>query len=133
MQEEYTPEKIIEIINSAADASLEASLASKAEQKKARQGFSEKEISKILDSTSNEIVRREEVDYLATQIKNRFAKIKSISKENFNMFEVAMQCHRLVNDYRQCSLEKKTLKIYFPSQHQQLLLVIPQKQGWMQS
>ncbi|MBP7283653.1 MAG: hypothetical protein KBA66_18850 [Leptospiraceae bacterium] len=106
MQEEYTPEKIIEIINSAADASLEASLASKAEQKKARQGFSEKEISKILDSTSNEIVRREEVDYLATQIKNRFAKIKSISKENFNMFEVAMQCHRLVNDYRQLAREK---------------------------
>ena len=81
MQEEYTPEKIIEIINSAADASLEASLASKAEQKKARQGFSEKEISKILDSTSNEIVRREEVDYLATQIKNRFAKIKTAFHE----------------------------------------------------
>jgi hypothetical protein len=34
MQEEYTPEKIIEIINSAANASLEASQASKEEGKK---------------------------------------------------------------------------------------------------
>ena len=36
MQEEYTPEKIIEIINSAANASLEASQASKAEAKKSK-------------------------------------------------------------------------------------------------
>lgn len=106
MQEEYTPEKIIEIINSAADASLEASQASKAEGKKSKLAFSEKEISKIIDSTSNEIVRREEVDYLANQIKKRFTKIKAISKDNFNMFEVAMQCHRLVNDYRQLAREK---------------------------
>ena len=106
MQEEYTPEKIIEIINSAANASLEASQASKAEAKKVKEGFSENEIAKLLDSTSNEIVRREEVDYLANQIKNRFTKIKAISKDNFNMFEVAMQCHRLVNDYRQLAKEK---------------------------
>jgi len=75
-------------------------------QKKVKEGFSENEIAKLLDSTSNEIVRREEVDYLANQIKNRFTKIKAISKENFNMFEVAMQCHRLVNDYRQLAKEK---------------------------
>ena len=106
MQEEYTPEKIIEIINSAADASLEASQASKSSVRKETSGFSEKDIAKILDSTSNEIVRREQVDYLANQIKNRFTKIKAISKENFNMFEVAMQCHRLVNDYRQLAKEK---------------------------
>lgn len=106
MHEEYTPEKIIEIINSAADASLEQSLASKAEGKKEKFGFTEKEITKILDHTSNEIVRREQVDFLANQIKKRFTKIKSISKENFNMFEVAMQCHRLVNDYRQLAREK---------------------------
>ena len=78
MQEEYTPEKIIEIINSAANASLEASQASKAEAKKVKEGFSENEIAKLLDSTSNEIVRREEVDYLANQIKNRFTKIKAM-------------------------------------------------------
>ena len=106
MQEEYTPEKIIEIINSAADASLEASQASKSSVRKETSGFSEKDIAKILDSTSNEIVRREQVDYLANQIKNRFTKIKAISKDNFNMFEVAMQCHRLVNDYRQLAREK---------------------------
>ena len=74
--------------------------------KRNSEGFSENEIAKLLDSTSNEIVRREEVDYLANQIKNRFTKIKAISKENFNMFEVAMQCHRLVNDYRQLAKEK---------------------------
>ena len=85
---------------------MEASQASKAEAKKVKEGFSENEISKLLDSTSNEIVRREEVDYLANQIKNRFTKIKAISKDNFNMFEVAMQCHRLVNDYRQLAKEK---------------------------
>lgn len=106
MQEEYTPEKIIEIINNAANASLEASQASKTEDNKSRVTFSEKEITKILDSSSDEIVRREEVDYLAGQIKKRFTKIKAISKDNFNMFEVAMQCHRLVNDYRQLAREK---------------------------
>ncbi|HMV44292.1 MAG TPA: hypothetical protein PK079_02185 [Leptospiraceae bacterium] len=107
MQEEYTPEKIIEIINSAAHASLEQTKASKAERSKVpATGFTEKEISKLLENTANEIVRKEEVDYLANRIKNRFAKIKAISKENFNMFEVAMQCHRLVNDYRALAKQK---------------------------
>lgn len=107
MQEEYTPEKIIEIINNAASASLAETKATKSEKNKIpTTGFTEKEITKLLENTANEIVRKEEVDYLANRIKNRFSKIKAISKENFNMFEVAMQCHRLVNDYRQLARQK---------------------------
>ena len=30
----------------------------------------------------------------------RFARLKKISKDNFNMFEVAMLCHKLAADYR---------------------------------
>jgi hypothetical protein len=105
MSENYSTEKIIELINSSTNASIE-SIQSKKKEANTTQIFSEDEITRLINETSDEIIRKEQVDYLSEQVKKRFIKIKSFSKENFNMFEVAMQCHKLVNDYRQLAKEK---------------------------
>jgi hypothetical protein len=106
MQDPFTTEKIIEIINGAADKSLEKTQSYRAVSPEDTASFSEADIEKLLNETSDEIVRKEQVDYLSEQIKKRFLKIKSVSKENFNMFEVAMQCQKLVTDYKQLAKEK---------------------------
>lgn len=105
-QESYTTERIIEIINGATDKNLEKTLEQKKYSGADTASFSESEISKLIDATSDEILKTEQSDFLQERIKKRFLKLKSISKENFNMFEVAMQCKKLVEDYKQLAKEK---------------------------
>lgn len=95
-----TPEQIIQIIDKAAEDNMkdEKMLENVISPKKNKQQ-SEK-VSEIIDSATQEILKKEQADYLISEIKNRFIKIKAIQKENFNMFEVVLHCHRLVSDYK---------------------------------
>lgn len=106
MNQEYTTERIIEIINGATDKNLEKTLEQKKYSGSDTASFSESDITKLINATSDEILKSEQSDILQERIKKRFLKLKSISKENFNMFEVAMQCKKLVEDYKALAKEK---------------------------
>ncbi|MCB1192369.1 MAG: hypothetical protein KDK90_18125 [Leptospiraceae bacterium] len=95
-----TPEQIIQIIDKAAEETMndEKMLEGIISPKKNKQE-SEK-VSQIIDNATQEILKKEQADYLISEIKNRFLKIKGIQKENFNMFEVVLHCHKLVNEYK---------------------------------
>ncbi len=106
MNHEYTTERIIEIINGASDKNLEKTLEQKKYSGLDTATFSESEITKLINATSDEILKGEQSELLQERIKKRFLKLKSISKENFNMFEVAMQCKKLVDEYKALAKEK---------------------------
>jgi hypothetical protein len=102
IKESYTADDILAILDAAAEKKLREQ-----ENMKFEDDFSSEEdkeeaesLSKIIDSASDDILKKEQTDILTNEIKKRFLRIKHIGKENFNMFEIAMQCHRLVQDYR---------------------------------
>ncbi|MDX1961485.1 MAG: hypothetical protein SFU98_23150, partial [Leptospiraceae bacterium] len=62
-----------------------------------------KQAAKIIDSSTEQLVQKqqkEQSDLLSEEIRKRFATLKKVNKENFNMFEVAITCHKLANDYK---------------------------------
>ncbi len=58
------------------------------------------EVARMIDSSTQEKLRKEESELLMEDIKKRFAKLKKISKDNFNMLEIALSCHKIANDYK---------------------------------
>lgn len=58
------------------------------------------EVAKMIDSSTEEKLRKEQSEFLMDDIKKRFAKLKKISKDNFNMLEIALSCHKIANDYK---------------------------------
>lgn len=63
-------------------------------------GEEEDKALKVIEGSTEDILKKEQGEIIANEIKKRFLKIKSIRKENFNMFEVAILCHRVVEDYK---------------------------------
>lgn len=69
------------------------------------------EVAKMIDSSTQEKLRKEESELLIEDIKKRFAKLKKISKDNFNMLEVALSCHKIANNYKKLARLNKWTEI----------------------
>lgn len=101
-----TTEEISKIIDDAATKVLKNSFEEEPEIDLAEDSViiserqKKEEIAKMIDSSTQEKVRKEESELLMEDIRRRFAKLKKISKDNFNMLEVALSCHKIANDYK---------------------------------
>lgn len=108
----YTNEQILEIIDSAAEKTMkEVHFEDMDHRHDSGMLMKEEHVSEIIDKATDEIMKKEQIELLNNEIKKRFFRIKSINKENFNMFEFAVQCHKLVKDYKQLAKLNKWTEI----------------------
>jgi len=106
MPKELSTEEIASILNHTSEKMIHDSLEAEPEilldedseivseeDKKAK-------VTKIIESSTEEKIRKEQSELLTEDIKKRYFRIKKISKDNFNMLEVALQCHKIASDYK---------------------------------
>jgi hypothetical protein len=62
--------------------------------------YKKEKVTRIIENSTEEKIRKEQSEMLTEEIKKRFARLKKISKDNFNMLEVALLCHKLSSDYK---------------------------------
>ena len=104
MAENLTSEDIMQIIDNASERVMadtpEIDLSEDAE---ILGGYKKEKVAKIIEGATEKYVKKEQkgqAEEVTEEIKKRFARLKKVSKENFNMFEVAMLCHKLAKDYK---------------------------------
>jgi hypothetical protein len=105
MPQELSTEDIAKIIDRTSDEVLQKTLSEPmnihlAGGSDVASGYKKEKITQIIESSTEEKIRKEQSDILTEEIKKRFARLKKISKENYNMLEVALLCHKLSNDYK---------------------------------
>ncbi|HMV78049.1 MAG TPA: hypothetical protein PL048_01350 [Leptospiraceae bacterium] len=102
---EISNEDIMKIIDNASEKSMdeEPEINLTEDARITKSAYKDDMVKKIIEGSTEEFVakqQKEQADILSDEIKMRFARLKKISKDNFNMFEVAMLCHKLAADYR---------------------------------
>ena len=101
-QEDFDPKKVLELIDIAANRALNAQRTDyqSDERKTLEEEKKYSNASKIIDRAADEILIKQQSDYIKKEIEKRFHKIKNLSDDNFNMFELVLQCHKLVCEYK---------------------------------
>ncbi|MEM7180427.1 MAG: hypothetical protein AAF518_05915 [Spirochaetota bacterium] len=98
--EGFDPDKVLELIDIAAERALKGSRDTIDFPLPDEAGFPENDASELIDKTSEEILEKEQAEYLQSEVMRRFERIKKMDEDDFNMFEFAVQCHKIVQEYK---------------------------------
>jgi hypothetical protein len=101
-QDDFDPKKVLELIDIAAYRAMNAQRTDyrSDETQTMEEDKKYSNASKIIDRAADEILIKQQSDYIKKDIEKRFHKIKNLSDDNFNMFELVLQCHKLVCEYK---------------------------------
>ncbi|MCB1144315.1 MAG: hypothetical protein H7A24_11765 [Leptospiraceae bacterium] len=102
MPDNITNDDLLSIIDNATDRIMDDSDKVELPNDNHFQSIKQKrdEAQKIIEATTEDKLRKEQSEMLSDDIKKRFARLRKISKDNFNMFEVAILCNQISKDYK---------------------------------
>lgn len=99
--EGFDPDKVLELIDIAAERALKGSGRDNFEiPMPDEEGFPEHDATELIDKASDELLEKEQAEYLQSEVMRRFERIKKMDEDDFNMFEFAIQCHKIVQEYK---------------------------------
>lgn len=101
-EEDFDPQKVLELIDIAADRALNGPKndISRDEYRRTEEKKKYSSASKIIEDAADDMLTKQQSDYIKQDIENRFRKLRNMGEDNFNLLEAILQCNKLVQEYK---------------------------------
>lgn len=103
-EDSFTQDKILEIIERAAERSIRENAGQVNEMEEVdfpgKNIREEDKYTALIETVAEETLQQNQIDLLNDSIKHRIEKIIRIYNTNYNAFEIALQCDKLVKEYK---------------------------------